>query len=202
MRQIVRVCAAIAVATVGGCRQRPPVAAEPAPRVNEDSLRASRARADSIARAETARRDSIARANAARDDSVRRAAAARSLGEARRDLLAPVHFDFDRSEIGADGRALLDRKVAILTANVGVGLRIEGHTDERGSDEYNLALGMRRAGEARRYLMLHGVDSTRLALASNGEERPVCRDAVEACWQRNRRDEFVVTGGEVRVPPR
>jgi peptidoglycan-associated lipoprotein len=95
----------------------------------------------------------------------------------------------------------MDRKAAILAANPAVRLTVAGHADERGSDEYNLALGMRRAGEARRYLIARGIQEARLTVTSEGEERPTCRETDESCWARNRRDEFAVAGGDVRAAP-
>jgi len=68
---------------------------------------------------------------------------------------------------------------------------IEGHTDERGTAEYNLALGERRAKSAMNYLVAHGIDASRFSLVSYGKERPVCTERTEACWAKNRRDHFL-----------
>ena len=90
-----------------------------------------------------------------------------------------------------------------MRANPSVRIRIEGNADERGSDEYNMALGLRRAQTARKYLIDHGIDAARIDISSNGEERPVCQEHQESCWQQNRRDEFViVAGGDALVAPR
>ncbi len=114
-----------------------------------------------------------------------------------------MYFDFDHSELRADQRAVLDAKLPVLRANPGVRIRIEGNADERGSDEYNLALGMRRAQATRKYLIDNGIDAGRIDVASNGEERPVCQGHDENCWKQNRRDEFViVAGGNSLVAPR
>jgi peptidoglycan-associated lipoprotein len=78
-----------------------------------------------------------------------------------------------------------------------VRLRITGHTDDRGADEYNLALGQRRAAAAKRFLTQRDVDAARVEIASVGEERPVCTEETEACWARNRRAEFTITAGSV-----
>jgi peptidoglycan-associated lipoprotein len=122
---------------------------------------------------------------------------------AREALLAKVYFDFDRSELRDDQRAILDEKIPVLRANPNVRVRIEGNADERGSDEYNIALGMRRAQTARKYLIDHGIDAARLEISSNGEERPVCQEHDESCWKQNRRDEFVIiAGGDRLVAPR
>ena len=80
--------------------------------------------------------------------------------------------------------------------------RLEGHADERGSDAYNVALGMRRAQAAKQYLVDHGIDASRIDVTSYGEERPVCQEHDDACWSKNRRVETVITaGGGTLVPP-
>ncbi len=96
-----------------------------------------------------------------------------------------------------DQRAVLDSKLPVLKANPGVRIRIDGNADERGSDEYNLALGMRRAQATRKYLIDSGIDAGRIDVASNGEEKPVCQGHDEDCWKQNRRDEFVIIAGGV-----
>jgi peptidoglycan-associated lipoprotein len=119
-------------------------------------------------------------------------------------ITAPIYFDFDKSTIRPDAAATLDAKLPYLQANPGMRIRIEGNADERGSDEYNLALGQRRAASAKRYLVDHGITADRFDLVSYGEERPVCTEHNEACWQQNRRDDFrIVTVGSDRivVPP-
>jgi peptidoglycan-associated lipoprotein len=119
-------------------------------------------------------------------------------------ITAPIYFDFDKSTIRPDAAATLDAKLPWLQANPGMRIRIEGNADERGSDEYNLALGQRRAASAKRYLVDHGIAADRFDLVSYGEERPVCTEHNEACWQQNRRDDFrIVTVGSDRIvaPP-
>jgi peptidoglycan-associated lipoprotein len=119
-------------------------------------------------------------------------------------ITGPIYFDFDKSTIRPDAAATLDRKIPWLQANPGMRIRIEGNADERGSDEYNLALGQRRAASAKRYLVERGIAADRFDLVSYGEERPVCTEHNEACWQQNRRDDFriVTIGGDgvIRVP--
>ncbi len=118
-------------------------------------------------------------------------------------ITAPIYFDFDKSDIRPDAAATLDRKVPWLQANPGMRIRIEGNADNRGSDEYNLALGQRRAAAARHYLADRGIDAGRFDLVSYGEERPVCSETpmTEACHQLNRRDDFriVTVGGDGRI---
>jgi peptidoglycan-associated lipoprotein len=85
--------------------------------------------------------------------------------------------------------------VPILQANSGVMIRIAGHTDERGSDEYNLALGQRRAAAVKAYLVQRGIADARIATASYGEEHPIAQGNDESAWSQNRRAEFDITSG-------
>jgi peptidoglycan-associated lipoprotein len=124
---------------------------------------------------------------------------AREAAERARALEAEVgtmiNFEFDRADIRPADQGTLDRKAAILAANSGVRLRISGHADDRGSDEYNLALGNRRAAAAKRYLENKGVDASRMEVVSYGEERPLNPGADEAAYAQNRRDEFEISAG-------
>lgn len=175
-----------------GCHHAPPPATSPAPEkpvASQDNFARANARRDSVARADAERR-ALARADSIRRANDARAAAAAS---ARAALSEPVHFEFDQFDIVTADRPLLQRKAAILSANPAIRLRIEGDADERGSDEYNLALGMRRAATAKRNLVEHGIDASRIETTSNGEERPVCQGHDEPCWTQNRRADFVTT---------
>jgi peptidoglycan-associated lipoprotein len=193
----IAVIAATALLAAGACRQKP----EPAPApvaVNQDSIDAA-ARADSIARAERARQDSIAAAERARADSVARESERRNrmMAEARNTLTATIYFDYDMSNLTEQARSVLDSKLPLLNANGGLRVRVAGHTDERGSDEYNLALGQRRAAAAKRYLTDRGIASDRIEIVSRGEEQGVCASSDESCWSQNRRDEFeILVGGD------
>lgn len=140
------------------------------------------------------------------DDSAERERAAREAAERARalqaDLAAMINFDYDQATIRAADQATLDRKAAILQANPQVRIRISGHADERGSDEYNLALGNRRAAAAKRYLENKGLDGSRMDVVSFGEEKPLNQGADETAFAQNRRDEFEVTaGGDNLVAP-
>lgn len=183
--------------------------AAPPPVPAEDTAAARRAREDSIA-AENARREAAA-AEARRravQDSIDRVRAAEE--GARRDsemlrstVTAAINFDFDRSELRDDAKANLDAKIPVLLTNSNVTIRVSGHADERGSSEYNLALGQRRAAAAKRYLVERGVAESRIETTSFGEERPVCTESNESCWSQNRRDEFEITaGGPMLTRPR
>ena len=105
--------------------------------------------------------------------------------------LKDVFFEFDRYELSADARSVLRANADWLKGNPTVRVEIEGHCDERGTNEYNLALGAKRAQAAREYLATLGVAAERLSTISYGEEIPVCKEASEACWKQNRRARFV-----------
>jgi peptidoglycan-associated lipoprotein len=117
--------------------------------------------------------------------------------EMRRIMLQPVYFDFDRADLREEARTLLDRKLEILQHHGDIRIRVEGHADERGSDEYNIALGQRRAAAIKRYFTQRGIADNRIEIVSFGEERPVCSEHEESCWWRNRRAEFVILAGLV-----
>jgi len=172
----------------GGSEPPPP----PAP-TGPTQAEIDAARADSIARvqAEEARQMEAER----REEE--RLSAARD--EAQSTLEDMVHFDYDESAITAEAEQILRRKIPILRSSPTVRLRLEGHADERGSTEYNLALGSRRAESIRDFLSGFGIAGDRLMTTSFGEERPLVNSADETSWAQNRRVEFSITGGEVVV---
>jgi peptidoglycan-associated lipoprotein len=106
--------------------------------------------------------------------------------------LQDVFFDFDKYDIRPADAKVLDTNASWLKQNVNQLLLIEGHCDERGTNEYNLALGERRAKAAMNYLVAQGVQANRITIISYGEERPLCREKAEACWEKNRRAHFLV----------
>ena len=108
--------------------------------------------------------------------------------------LSDVFFDYDMSEIRADARGPLQMNADWMKKWTGTQIMLEGHSDSRGTSEYNLALGSRRANTIRDYLVSLGVPTTRITVVSKGKEAPVCSDENEACWQQNRRGHFVITG--------
>jgi peptidoglycan-associated lipoprotein len=194
-RIAVLMTATLGVLAVDACHKKP--APEPVPagvptrgpdpdsarRAQEDLARRNAADADARRRA-----DSIAAANSAGRDAAGTAAL-------RATLTAPLHFDYDQSDLRPDDKSVLDAKIPILQANTGVTIRVAGHTDERGSDEYNLALGQRRAAAAKAYLVQHGVADARIETISYGEERPVAQGSDESAFALNRRAEFEITAG-------
>jgi peptidoglycan-associated lipoprotein len=112
----------------------------------------------------------------------------------RMGLLEDVHFDFDRFDIREADRAVLTKNADVLKRFDFLKITVEGHCDERGTVEYNLALGDRRSRGAYDYLVSLGVPVERLKTVSYGKEVPICREASEDCWQRNRRAHFTITG--------
>lgn len=105
--------------------------------------------------------------------------------------LGDVHFEFDRATLSPAGMKTLDKNAEWIRKKPDQLVLIEGHCDDRGTNEYNLALGERRARAAMNYLVTQGVPAARMATVSYGEERPACREASEACWARNRRAHFL-----------
>ena len=106
--------------------------------------------------------------------------------------LKDVFFDFDKYDIRPGDAKILDANAVWLKSNANQLLLIEGHCDERGTNEYNLALGERRAKSTMNYLVSQGVQASRVTIISYGEERPTCTDKNEACWSKNRRSHFLV----------
>ena len=120
-----------------------------------------------------------------------------AIAEARAKLLETIYFEYDADALRDDARATLDAKLPLLNLNPSLRVRIAGHCDERGSDEYNIALGRRRAETAKKYLTDRGIDPSRIETASFGRERPAVQGESEDAWSKNRRDEFeIVAGGD------
>ena len=106
-----------------------------------------------------------------------------------------VHFDYDRYEVTSEDRDILQRQAAWLQKYPTVRVTVEGHCDERGTREYNLALGARRANAVKDYLVTLGVPSSRMSTISYGKERPICTESNESCWAQNRRGVTTITSG-------
>ena len=179
----------LALVPLIGCSRRAPQPASPPPAASTDDA-AARARADSIAAAQLARQQA--------EERERRA----QLARAQEVLSNVVYFEYDSFQLNAEAEDRLRVKSAILRANPGLELRVEGHADERGSTEYNIALGQRRAEAVRTFLAGYGVPGTRLSTISYGKERPAVAGSTESAWAQNRRAEFAVTAGEITaIPP-
>src|SRR5579859_3188798 len=106
-----------------------------------------------------------------------------------------VHFALDQYNIEENDKAILSRQAAWLAKYPSVRVTVEGHCDERGTREYNLALGARRANAVKEFLVSQGVSTARVETVSYGKERPVCTQSDEACWAQNRRGVTTITGG-------
>ncbi len=159
--------------------------AQPAPAVTPEQSEAAKAEALAQANAEK-ERAAAAEAGAREEAAVKeRAAVAAEAG------LKPIYFDFDRSFIRDDARPVMKANAEWLKANPKVKVKIEGNSDDRGTIEYNQALGQRRAAAAKKYLTNLGIASSRISLISYGKEKPVCSEQTEECWQKNRRGELV-----------
>ena len=201
---------ATAVVVMSACPSQTPQTT-PMPTVNQDSIdAANRARAEAEA-ADRARREAEARAAAEREAAERtrreneermRREAAAALDAVRMAFASKIFFDLDQSTLTTEARAILDAKLPLMRTNSMVRIRISGHTDERGSDAYNIALGQRRAAAAKRYLVDNGIAADRIDVVSFGEDRPAAMGSDESAWSQNRRDEFeIIVGGEtLRLP--
>jgi peptidoglycan-associated lipoprotein len=111
-----------------------------------------------------------------------------------RGLIGDVYFAFDQSDLTEESRGRLASNAEFMREHPEYLFTIEGHCDERGTNEYNLALGQRRANAAKDYIASLGIDAGRMRTISYGEERPFCTESSESCWAQNRRAHFVVTG--------
>ncbi len=156
---------------------------QPAPTVAPEQSEA--AKAEALAQAERERAAAEAKAREEAEAKERAAAALAGAG------LKPIYFDFDRSFIRDDARPVMKANAEWLKANPNAKVKIEGNCDERGTIEYNQALGQRRAAAAKKYLTDLGIASSRISLISYGKEKPVCSEQTEECWQNNRRGELV-----------
>ncbi len=113
---------------------------------------------------------------------------------AQHQLISDVYFAYDQSDLAAEARDRLAQNASFMREHPEYLFTIEGHCDERGTNDYNLALGQRRASAAKEYLSSLGIEDGRMRTISYGEERPFCTESSESCWSQNRRAHFVVTG--------
>jgi len=146
---------------------------------------------DAAAKAEA---DRLARERAEREAAAKAGKEGIAKGEAAtaEDVVKDIYFDFDKSNIRPDAREVLKTNADWFLKNSNVAITVEGHCDERGTAEYNMALGQRRAQEAKKYLVNLGVDGSAIKTISYGKERPIDDGHDEEAWAKNRRDHFVV----------
>ncbi|MBN2654698.1 MAG: peptidoglycan-associated lipoprotein Pal [Nitrospirae bacterium] len=109
-----------------------------------------------------------------------------------RSALRDIYFDFDKYDINEDSKPMIKQVASALTKTSSIKVIIEGHCDERGTNEYNLSLGEKRAFAVKEYLLSLGIQSSRIQTVSYGEEKPACKDSTEECWAKNRRAHFVL----------
>lgn len=174
------------VVLAAACRPEPPPPAAPEPTGPTDAeIRAQFVR-DSIAEAEEAARQAALQAQREMEERAR---------QARTILDERVHFDYDESTLTTETTATLRAKLEILRSCPSVRLRMEGHADERGTSEYNIALGSERAQSVSGFFTGFGLEAARFQTVSFGEEMPLAQGSNEAAWARNRRVEFVITAG-------
>ncbi|MCX5767424.1 MAG: peptidoglycan-associated lipoprotein Pal [Gemmatimonadetes bacterium] len=187
----------LAIVSLTACKAKPaptPVPVAPpvavAPKFNKDSADAAEAKKRADAAAAKAAAEAAANASAA-------------IAKAKATLGQIVYFDYDKDEIRDDQKATIEAKLPILEANPTLRIRVAGHTDNRGSDEYNLTLGQKRAAAVKRYLAARGIADARVETVSFGEERPAVQGENEDAWGKNRRAEFeILSGGDTMKAPK
>lgn len=177
--------AMLLVLSVSCAKKKVTMEAEPTQEMTAEQMEAQQA-----AEAEAARRE----AAMAQKGEAQREEAATMAEEARMRAFVEenIHFDFDKYDLKPKAMMILDEKATYLREHPEVRVLIEGHCDDRGTNEYNLALGDRRANSAKNYLVRSGVAESRITTISYGEEQPLCTEQTESCWWRNRRDQFQI----------
>ena len=184
MRSVLVVPAALLILVASGCAKRPATlqASAPSPGAGASSTagRPQPASQSGTAASRAAGRTDNATARPAPRDFMAIAA------------LKDINFDFDKYDIRPGDAKTLDANAGWLKDNAKNLVLIEGHCDERGTPEYNLALGERRAKATMSYLVAQGVQASRISIVSYGEERPLCKEHGEACWAKNRRAHFLI----------
>lgn len=200
----------IAISFITGCPKKPTIVKEeakaPAVEIKVDQDAKIKAEAEARARKEAeekakaeaeakARKEAEARAKAEADERAKKEAERQALAEAKAKeafRVEDIQFEFNSYDITTTARETLKNLSDWMSKNKGIKIQIEGHCDERGTTEYNLALGERRANGVKQYLATLGVEAARLSIISYGEEKPLCSESTEECWAKNRRAHFVV----------
>jgi peptidoglycan-associated lipoprotein len=184
----------IGLAALSGCPKKAEITA--VPEAQQEPTPAAEAAAPPEQKTEAGKSENDeARERAAAELAREQAAAELARERAAADLargLQAVYFDFDQSFIRDEAREIMKANAEWLKAHPQTRIRIEGNCDERGTREYNQALGQRRAASAKKHLIDMGISGQRISLISYGKEKPNCTDGTESCWQKNRRDDFAV----------
>ncbi len=168
----------VALFSFWGCPKKAEVTSAP------EAQAPGEARKEAVAPAATPSPETAQQAPAVNPEEMKEKAATAA------EALKPIYFDFDKSFIRDDAKDVMKANAAWLKAHPKVKIKIEGNCDEKGTKEYNQALGQRRASGAKRYLTEMGVSGSRISIISYGKEKPVCTESTESCWQKNRRDDF------------
>ena len=180
--------AMLLVLSVSCAKKKVTMEAEPM----QEGMTAEQAQAQQAAEAEAARREAEMAKKSGAEKQREQAAMMAEEAKKRAFEEEDVHFDFDKYVLTPKAMMILDEKASYLREHPEVRVLIEGHCDDRGTNEYNLALGDRRANSAKNYLVKSGVLESRLTTISYGEEQPLCTEQTESCWARNRRDAFQI----------
>ena len=169
---------------------------------SEPSVKAPAAKDEAAKKAELEKQKAeLARQEALEEQRLEQERLAKASAEARKRVekgkkvrfqKEHIYFDFDRYSLLPEAQSVLKKKAAFMKANPKIKARIEGHCDERGTDEYNIALGDRRANSAKEFLINLGIAESRLTTISHGENRPVATGHNEAAWAKNRRAQFAI----------
>lgn len=170
-------------------------ACETASTISEEAASSADSGATSAASSSTSTASEASSSSSSSSATSAASAEATALEQARGELMTigdTVLFGFDSSALSADAMATLDKQAAFLNAKPALRVKIEGHADERGTREYNLALGERRASATRDYLVARGVDGSRIRIVSYGKERPAVVGSNEEAWAKNRRSVTVL----------
>ncbi len=170
--------------TASACRKKPKTA--PVPTETATAAQREQARRDSVAAADAAR----AAAERTREENLR--AQNQTSRSTQATMAAAIYFELDDADLTPETIGVLEAKVLVMRRELGMRIRVTGHTDSRGSDEYNVALGMRRAAEAKRFMVERGIAGSRIDIATRGEEEPAVTGEDETAWSRNRRAEFAI----------
>ncbi|MFZ5998636.1 MAG: peptidoglycan-associated lipoprotein Pal [Nitrospirota bacterium] len=186
MKRFVVIMVIAGAIAVAGCSQKKiAIAPEQTPRSQMQS-QSSAAEKDKLAADSS--RESITEKQLAKAQQAEVQPTVKEVDANLRDIL----FDFDQYDLREDAKPVLRELATLLSKDPKTKVIIEGHCDERGTNEYNLALGERRAHAAKTYLLSLGIPSSRIQISSYGEEKPVCSEHTEDCWAKNRRDHFVL----------
>ncbi|MDH4161722.1 MAG: peptidoglycan-associated lipoprotein Pal [Nitrospirota bacterium] len=186
----------LSLTTLWGCPKKAEVSSAPEEQKQAEPVQSEyeKRKAEEERLAEESRRAEEERKAAEAAEAAKRAEeeAAKERAAKEANSMQPIYFDFDKSFVRSDAKEAMKANAQWMKANPKAKIRIEGNCDERGTIEYNQALGQRRAAAAKKYLTDLGISSKRISLISYGKEKPTCTDATEECWQKNRRDDFVV----------